>query len=86
MPEIISAVDISYYPLISSLNHTFYDPSGDEVDFIQSLKDAGVNTVRLRIWHDPSHSGSSLQEVADKSHYLTHQPLEEQSFNPASGH
>ena len=52
MPEIISAVDISYYPLISSLNHTFYDSNGDQVDFIQSLKDAGVNTVRLRIWHD----------------------------------
>ena len=47
MPEIISAVDISYYPLISSLNHTFYDPSGDEVDFIQSLKDAGIRYAEL---------------------------------------
>ena len=75
MPEIISAVDISYYPLISSLNHTFYDPSGDEVDFIQSLKDAGVNTVRLRIWHDPSHSGSSLQEVADFSEKIKSEGL-----------
>ena len=75
MPEIISAVDISYYPLISSLNHTFYDSSGDEVDFIQLLKDVGINTVRLRIWHDPSHSGSSLQEVADFSEKIKSEGL-----------
>ena len=26
--ELISAVDASYYPLISSANHTFYGPEG----------------------------------------------------------
>ncbi|MGB0163958.1 MAG: glycoside hydrolase family 53 protein [Candidatus Thalassarchaeaceae archaeon] len=65
--ELISAVDASYYPLISSANHTFYGPEGEEVDFIQSLVDMGVNTVRVRVWHDPVGNVSSLSEVSEFS-------------------
>lgn len=65
--ELISAVDASYYPLISSANHTFYGPEGEEVDFIQSLVDIGVNTVRVRVWHDPVGNASSLSEVSEFS-------------------
>ena len=46
---LVSAVDISYYPMISELNQTFLDQNGEEVDFLDSLiVESGVNTVRLR--------------------------------------
>ena len=43
----ISAVDISYYPLISEFNHTYFDRNGDQVDFIDSLVQNGVDEIHL---------------------------------------
>ena len=67
---LVSAVDISYYPMISELNQTFLNQDGEEVDFLDSLVESGVNTVRLRIWHDPANNTSSLSEVAEFSRIL----------------
>ena len=67
---LVSAVDISYYPLISKFNHNFVDQEGDQIDFIDSLIQNGVNTVRLRIWHDPVGNSSSLAQVVEFSKLL----------------
>ena len=68
--EKVSAVDISYYPQISNLNHIFYDAQGEEVDFLNSLLLNGVNTIRLRLWVNPTENVSSFSEVKEFSQQL----------------
>lgn len=68
--EFISAVDISRYPEISNLNPTFYDLDGNKNDFLIILKENGINTVRLRLWVNPSNEHSGFNEVKQFSKTL----------------
>ncbi len=58
----IRAADMSYLPLIESegsqfkYNNTVQDP-------ILTLKNAGCNTIRVRLWQNPSDGHSGLNEV-----------------------
>ncbi len=69
-PDLISAVDISGYPKISSYNPTFYDENNNEINFINALIQSGVNTIRLRLWVNPADESSSLEEVNEFSNEL----------------
>ena len=69
-PDLISAVDISDYPKVSSYNPTFYDENNNEIDFINTLIQNGVNTIRLRLWVNPANESSSLLEVKEFSDEL----------------
>ena len=66
----ISAVDISSYPEISNSNPTYYDLEGNQNDFLTILKDNGINTVRLRLWVNPSNEHSGFYEVKQFSETL----------------
>ena len=68
--EKVSAVDISYYPQIANLNHIFYNSQGEEIDFLHSLLINGVNTIRLRLWVNPTDNASSFSEVKEFSQQL----------------
>ena len=68
--SIISGVDISDYPKVSSYNPTFYDENNNEISFINSLIQNGVNTIRLRLWVNPVDESSSLEEVKEFSNEL----------------
>ena len=68
--EFINAVDISRYPEISNSNPTFFDLEGNQNDFLTILKDNGVNTVRLRLWVNPSDEHSGFEEVKQLSQTL----------------
>lgn len=59
----ISAVDISSYPEIANSNPTFYNLSSDSQDFLNILKENGVNTIRLRLWVNPSNQHSGFNGV-----------------------
>ena len=69
-PDLISAVDISYFPTIAESNPLFYNAQGDQVDFLNSLLDSGVNTIRLRLWVNPNEDVSSLQGIKEFSTLL----------------
>lgn len=58
-----NAVDISYYPTIQKKAISFYNRSGAKRDFLQILKENGVNTIRLRLWHSPKDAHASFKEV-----------------------
>ena len=45
-PDLISAVDISYFPTIAESNPLFFNSQGDQVEFLNSLLDYGINTIR----------------------------------------
>lgn len=68
--DLVSAVDISSYPIISDFDPLFFDNQGDEIEFLNSLAQNGVNTIRLRLWVNPSNNSSSLQEVKEFSSQL----------------
>ena len=68
--EFISAVDISSYPEISNLNPIFYDLGGNQKNFLLILKENGINTVRLRLWVNPTNEHSGFNEVKQFSETL----------------
>ena len=59
----VSAVDISRYPEISEYNPVFYDLNNQEKDFLDVLKENGVNTIRLKLWVDPADGHAGFDEV-----------------------
>lgn len=59
----ISAVDISSYPEIEMTSPIFYDLDNQRGDFLAILKKNGVNTIRLRLWVNPSDTHSSFAAV-----------------------
>jgi arabinogalactan endo-1,4-beta-galactosidase len=61
----IRGADLSFLPEIESYDLAFFDPSGNEKDVLTILKEAGCNTVRLRLWNRPQSGHSGLSEVAD---------------------
>ena len=58
-----AGADISYYPRIAQRNLTFKNRIGVPRDFLQILKENGVNTIRLRLWHTPVDEHASFDEV-----------------------
>ncbi len=58
----IRAADVSYLPLIES-EGTIYKKNGVAQNAITTLKNAGCNTIRIRLWKNPSDGHSGLTEV-----------------------
>jgi arabinogalactan endo-1,4-beta-galactosidase len=70
LPAFISAVDISSYPEIAQVSNVFLDLEGNEKDLLDILHESGINTIRLRLWVQPSSEHSSFQEVKQFSEEL----------------
>jgi arabinogalactan endo-1,4-beta-galactosidase len=60
--DFIRAADMSYLPLIES-EGTIYKKNGVAENALTTLKNAGCNTIRIRIWKNPSDNHSGLTEV-----------------------
>ena len=60
----IRGVDLSFLPTMEQAGIRYYDGHGAAGDLLQLLKQAGVNTVRLRLWNNPADGSSCLDEVA----------------------
>ena len=61
--EFIRGADLSFLPEIRQSGALFYDSLGNVKDALQIFKENGCNTVRLRLWHNPSSGHSTLAEV-----------------------
>lgn len=70
LPEFLSAVDISSFPEISDSEPVFYDMDANAKDFLSILKENGINTIRLRLWHKPADNHCGLNEVKHFSEKL----------------
>lgn len=66
----VRAVDISAFPEIDAAGTIFYNATGKKEDFLDILKQAGVNTLRLRLWVDPARGHSGFEEVKNFSKNL----------------
>ncbi|MFT6147908.1 MAG: arabinogalactan endo-1,4-beta-galactosidase [Saprospiraceae bacterium] len=61
--DYIRGVDISFLPEIETTSTSFYNEDGESKDALTILKEAGCNTIRIRLWHSPSSAHSSFSEV-----------------------
>ncbi len=62
-PDFYRAVDLSEYPDIAKFGTQYYDETGQPQPLLSLLKDAGVNTVRLKLWVDPLGETGSFNQV-----------------------
>jgi arabinogalactan endo-1,4-beta-galactosidase len=67
---LIRAADLSALPDIESKNISFYNSAGQTEAMLQTLKNSGVNTVRIRLWKNPATTASSLAEVTTLSNRI----------------
>lgn len=58
----IRAADMSFLPLIES-EGTIYKHNGIAEDALTTLKNAGCNTIRIRLWKNPTYNQSTFNEV-----------------------
>lgn len=69
----ILAADLSSLPLVESKNIVLYNLNNKPEDLLTTLKNNGINTVRLRLWHTPQNENSGFSEVktfGEKLHSL----------------
>lgn len=59
----VKAVDASFLPEIERTGITLYNETGAVENMLTTLKKAGCNTVRVRLWKNPAGLTSSLAEV-----------------------
>lgn len=60
--DFIRAADMSYLPLIES-EGTVYKHNNVAQDAITTLKNAGCNAIRIRLWKNPADAHSGITEV-----------------------
>ena len=66
----IRGLDISDLPKIEASGAVFYDEEGQQRAFLDIIKDKGINTIRVRLWVNPSDEHSSFEEVLHFSEAL----------------
>jgi arabinogalactan endo-1,4-beta-galactosidase len=59
----IRAADISFLPLIESEGTLFYNANNQLENALLTLKRSGCNTIRIRLWKNPTVNQSTLSEV-----------------------
>lgn len=50
----VKGADIGWLLQMEATGYKFYDVDGSQKDCLQLLKDRGINTIRLRVWVNPS--------------------------------
>ena len=51
--DFILGADISSLPALEAGGRVFYSFDGREQDLLKTLAEAGINTIRVRVWNDP---------------------------------
>jgi arabinogalactan endo-1,4-beta-galactosidase len=63
----IRSCDLSFVPEIRESGVVCKNLSGQQEDMLLSLKNAGMNVVRLRLWNNPADGHSGMKEVKEFS-------------------
>ena len=57
------AADLSFLPDMESRGVILYNQKGEAEDMLTTLKNAGLNTVRIRFWYHPAGENSGFEQV-----------------------
>jgi arabinogalactan endo-1,4-beta-galactosidase len=66
----VKGFDLSMLPQLRASGISVYNENGVKEDMLLTLKNAGVNTIRLRLWKDPAGGFSGLEEVKQLSNEI----------------
>lgn len=58
-PEFSKGADVGWLPQMEATGYKFYDSDGKEKDCLLLLKERGMNSIRLRVWVNPSDDKAS---------------------------
>lgn len=58
-PAFAYGADVGWLPQMEATGYKFYDTDGSKKDCLQLLKDRGINTIRLRVFVNPSDDKAS---------------------------
>lgn len=61
--DLVQACDVSFLPEVEDHGNVFIGKDNQQADALSILKDAGVNTIRLRLWNNPVNLHASMGEV-----------------------
>ncbi|MDP3461534.1 MAG: glycosyl hydrolase 53 family protein [Bacteroidales bacterium] len=59
----LRAADMSFLPHVRESGIVVYNLEGQPEDMLQTLKNAGVNAIRLRLWNNPTEVYAGMEEV-----------------------
>ena len=62
--EFMKGVDLSMLKQVEDSGGLFYE-NGNQIDPIQEFNSKGINTVRLKIWHNPLQNYNDLESVLE---------------------
>ena len=65
--EDIFGADLSSLPMIEGKGVVYYNMTGEAEDVLSTMKNAGIEIIRIRLWKDPETTHSSFAEVLDFS-------------------
>ncbi len=63
----IKGADVSYLPEVRSSGMQLYNSQNQAEDMLQTLKNAGVNTIRIRLFKQPQEATSGFLQVKNLS-------------------
>ena len=52
--QFVKGADVGWLPQMEASGYKFYNSSGLQANCLQILKDKQINTIRLRVWVNPS--------------------------------
>lgn len=59
--------DVSWLTQMEASGYKFYNSAGTQQDCLQILKDKGINSIRLRVWVNPTDGWSNKADVLAKA-------------------
>ena len=65
--NLILGADLSWLTEMESAGKKFYNSSGTETECMALLKSSGMNTIRLRVWVNPSPGWNNTADVVTKA-------------------
>src|SRR5438105_331766 len=66
-PTFAKGADISWITQMEANGIKFYNRSGVQEDEFQLMKDLGMNSIRLRVWVNPSGGWCNTSDVVNKA-------------------
>lgn len=67
VPIFAKGADVSWLTEMEAASKKFYNTSGTQQDLFQILKDIGMNTIRLRVWVNPTSGWNNKADVVAKA-------------------
>ncbi|WFC15891.1 glycosyl hydrolase 53 family protein [Aeromonas salmonicida] len=63
----VKGADVSWLTQMEQSGYRFYNDSGKQQDLLLTLKQHGINAIRLRVWVNPAGGWNGLNDVIAKA-------------------